>query len=187
MKNAINTVLGWVLLFVLCVAPLTGMASEGEGPGGSNVDGTGDFVLRVEEGRLSLHAQQASVHEILQEIGRQMAIDIIGNLPSEEDETVTVEFEQLPLVEALPRLSGNYGYQKATDGKTQRVTKLFVLPKGQALDGQFPSSIPFGEESQVSDQGFIPDDIQDSMDKEEADRGARPEPFKFSFDPGADS
>src|SRR5262249_41438326 len=66
-----------------------------------------DFVLTVKDNLISLKAKDASLKEILEEIGRMMKIDVIAGIP---DTTKITEFENLSVEEAVNRLSRNYSY-----------------------------------------------------------------------------
>jgi hypothetical protein len=112
------------------------------------------FVLTVQAERLSLQARKASLHAILAQIGRELGVDVVVHLPA--DETVTVTFEQLPLGEALKKLSPNYAYVVDTARGEKRLRKIMVFPKSEALTPQAPG---------------LPAEAR------------RPPPFQFEFDP----
>ena len=52
-----------------------------------------DFVLTVKDNLISLKAKDASLKEVLEEIGRKMNIEVLALLP--EQEKITTEFEKL--------------------------------------------------------------------------------------------
>jgi hypothetical protein len=116
------------------------------------------FVLTVHENLLSLHAREASLKAILAQIGREMAIDVVAHIPA--DEKITVEFDQLPVGEALKKLSRNYTYVVDAARADRRITKIVVLAKG---DTTLPSS-------------------STALDARPTD-SSRSKPFKFEFDP----
>jgi hypothetical protein len=83
------------------------------------------FDLTVHEQRLSLRAREASLTTILAQIGRELGIDVVAHIP--EDETITVAFDDLPVIEALKKLSTNYAYVVDTAKADNRITKIIVL------------------------------------------------------------
>ncbi len=88
------------------------------------------FVLTVHENLLSLQAREASLTAILTQIGRELAIDVVAHLPM--DETITVAFDRLPVVEALQKLSTNYAYIVDSVSGDKSITKIIVVSKGKA-------------------------------------------------------
>jgi hypothetical protein len=117
------------------------------------------FVLTVQAQRLSLQAREASLHAILAQIGWELGVDVVVHLP--EDEIITVTFEQLPLGEALKKLSPNYAYVVDTARGDRRLRKIMVFPKGETPTSQSPS--PPATAPPTAAQ--------------------RPPPFQFEFDP----
>ena len=103
----IHQLLGVLILVLMLPAPLLAGEAERESAG------HGEFTLRIHEGLISLKAQEASLRAILEEIGRKMRIEVLGDVS--EDEKVTTEFAKLPIAEALQRLSSNYGYQLGSE------------------------------------------------------------------------
>ena len=145
-----------------------------------------EFVLTVEDQLISLHAQEASLNAIVQEIGQKMAIEVLGTIP--KDETITTAFERLPVAEALHRLSPNYGYQLRNDREGKEIATIFVLPDPKGfvratpveqvppmVQPTTPSPHREGEQA-VRVLPRQPDD--DSTD-------GKPAPFQFEFDPSA--
>jgi hypothetical protein len=118
------------------------------------------FVLTVHEQRLSLRAREASLTAILTQIGRELGIDVVAHLP--EDETITVAFDDLPVVEALKKLSTNYAYVVDTAKADNRITKIVIFSKGETAPRPSAS---------------LPPDAQST------ESSARPAPFRFEFDP----
>lgn len=134
------------------------------------------FKLTIENDLLSLKAQEAPLTAILAEIGHKMHIEIVGEIPSQE--TITAEFHNLGLEQALHSLSSNYGYQTKTDEGQQKIAKIFVLPQGmeitQAAAGFPPPGFQEPEESAEAE-----------VHQEQEGDPERPQPFKFEFDPSA--
>ncbi|MDR4497674.1 MAG: hypothetical protein MRK02_07130 [Candidatus Scalindua sp.] len=120
------------------------------------------FELTVKDDLISLSAKDASLKEIMKEMGRKMVVDVVGNIP--EEEKVSVEFNGLSLTDALEKLSSNYGYQMDSE-KGENIAKIIVLPKRK-------ETATVGITAKESE-------IQERESKE----SNRPEPFKFEFDP----
>ncbi len=96
-----------------------------------------DYVLKIEKGLITLVAKDASLKQIVEEIGREMNIEV-GALLSQDDR-VTAEFQALPLEDALKRLSSNYYVYLSDTGKDKdKISKIVLLPKG---DGKGQSAI----------------------------------------------
>ncbi len=173
-----------ILLFLfLCPTHLFGKELEPSAMRPLVTEGT--FVLTVEEDLISLKARQASLKTIVEEIGRKMDIDVLGNIL--DNETVSIEFEELPLGKALERLSSNYGYQMKSEKGSQEISKIFVLPKGAGTTITRPT-INEAESRKESDTPNSEPVLQaESAKEKESDKEtpARPEPFKFQFDPSA--
>ena len=177
----IHQLLRVLILVLMLPAPL--FAGEAEKKSAGQLAGHGDFVLTIHEGLLSLKAQAASLKAILEEMGQKMSLDVLGSIP--EDEKITTEFAKLPVAEALQRLSSNYGYQMKSEQGGQKMTKIFVLPKGtgtglarQTLKASEPMEEP---EFQISERVI---EVESAKKKEtDKEKPSRPEPFKFEFDP----
>jgi hypothetical protein len=115
----------------------------------------------VNDNLIFLKAKDASLKEILEEIGRRMKIDVVGNVP--EIEKVTAELDKLPLEQAVQRLSTNYSFQIDSEKAGKPITKLIVLVRGKQT-GSVKTTV-------VSDQKSIKPKEETSTDE--------PEPFKF--------
>ena len=84
------------------------------------------FTLTIEDNLISLTARDASIKAILEEIGRRMNIAVVAAIPPEE--TITTEFNELPLKEALKKLSQNHAYVTDSAKDTGKITKIMVTP-----------------------------------------------------------
>lgn len=184
MVNTMNLRYFLILVFLLlCPANVLGQKTE------ANINVTmtkkGNFVLSVENDRLSLKGQEASLQAIIAEIGQKMGIEVIGEISSQEK--ITAEFHNLPLEQALHRLSPNYGYQVNSKSGDTAITKIFVLPRGRINDVvQFEpqSGEPRNDPSLPNAEQGI-EAASSSENAKEEDEPQRPEPFKFEFDPSA--
>ncbi|MGB5055049.1 MAG: hypothetical protein WBO24_11700 [Nitrospirales bacterium] len=145
----------------------------------------GNFVLTVENDRLSLKAQEAFLKAVLADIGHKMDIEVVGEIPPQE--TVTVEFHNLPLEKALHSLSTNFGYQMKTDEGQQKITKIFVLQQGKRAVSmpELPAS-----QTVVSSPTLLllqePERYPEAeVSQEKGGDPERPKSFQFEFDPTA--
>jgi hypothetical protein len=97
-----------------------------------------DFVLTVKDNLISLKAKDASLKEVLEEIGRKMKIDVIAGIA--DTKKITAEFENLSLEEAVNRLSTNYSYVMDSTNGQRKITKIIVLEKGQETAVSTPTT-----------------------------------------------
>ena len=97
-----------------------------------------DFVLTVRDNLISLKAKDASLKEVLEEIGRRMKIDVIAGIP--DATKITAEFENLSVEEAVNRLSTNYSYVMDSTTGQRKITKIIVLEKGKETTVSTPTT-----------------------------------------------
>lgn len=152
-----------LLLLPLLVIPATIFGGESDKKIEGEAKGKADFVLTIKDDLISLSAKDASLKEIIEDLGSSMKIDVIGNIPQEEK--INVEFDKLSLKESLEKLSSNYGYLMDSEKEEKKITKIIVLPKGK-------------------DTAPLRITAKDSETQErESKESSQPEPFKFEFDP----
>jgi hypothetical protein len=132
-----------------------------------------DFVLTVKDNLISLEAKNASLKEILEEIGRRMKIDVVAGIP--DSKKITAEFENLSVEEAVNRLSTNYSYVVDSTNAERKVTKIIVLEKGT----ETALSIPTTKESTIKkeEKPVKPE----TRVREEDIRKESPPPKPFSY------
>jgi len=184
MSHKLNKLLARAFLtLVLCASVLFGQGLEISTPRASA--STGNFVLTVEANRLSLDAQDASLRAILEEIGLKMHLEVLGEIPAQE--TVTTEFRNLPLEEALHQLSSNFGYQMKSEKGGQEISKIFILPKGTGPANAKRTMKEVEPLKEIVTPNSEPILQAESAKENESDKEkpTRPEPFKFQFDPSA--
>ena len=129
---------------------------------GRRVEQKAGFELTVKNDLISLNANDASLKEILEEIGQRMKVEMVANIP--EEVRTSANFHSLSLVEALKKLSSNYGYIMNTEKDKKKIARVFVLPKGDETGKEKP----------------LREEVKDAVNKE---KKLQPEPFKFEFDP----
>ena len=149
-----------------------------------------DYVLTIEKGLLSLFAKDASIKQIVEEIGREMNIEVEALIP--QNDRITVEFQALPLEDALKRLSSNYylQYSKAENDK-DKIGKIVLLPEGE---GKGQSAMPHAGGADVRVVGTqktpgktareqVTEASQEKASKKPKEKETTPKPFKFEFNP----
>jgi hypothetical protein len=139
------------------------------------------FRLTVHKGVLSLHAQDASLKEIIEEIGRRLRIETVVKIPP--DQQVTLMFEQLSLEEAIKRFRKYahivYHARRDSDTASGQITKILVFPKSAGTTGL---DAPTGEEDvRAGESPLTPQ--RRTRQEPIYQEVPRPQPFKFEFDP----
>lgn len=177
-----------IVLFSLLI-PSHLLAGEVEEKTKAKPDSKTDYVLKIEKGLVSLVAKDASLKQITEEMGRELNIEVDALMSP--DDRITVEFQSLPLEDALKRMSSNYyvHYSKAEDNKN-KINKIVLLPKG---DGKEQSAMPSaGADVRVVGSKTTPgktareqvtEASQEKASKESKEKEPKPEPFKFKFNP----
>lgn len=177
---------GVIVLLFLPLFIFTSVLFGGEAERKADVnkpEGKADFILTIEEGLISLNAKDASLKEIVEEIGRRMEIEVVANIPDEEK--ITMEFEKLSLEDAIERLARNYVYEKKSE--EGKITKIVLLPKGEGTVPSTPTTKKSGVEEgksmvkpEIRTKEKSPQPETEEVDKE---KSTRPEPFMFEFNP----
>ena len=129
-----------------------------------------DFVLTIKDSLISLTAKDASLKEIVEEIGRRMKIEVVANIS--EDEKITIHFEKLSIEDAIKRLSTNYIYVADLEKTKGKITKMIVLLKGKGT-----------AVSTIKEEKKLVKSESSAGKKIASEKSPRPEPFKFEFDP----
>ena len=128
---------------------------------GEETERTTAFDLVIKDDLISLSAKDASLKQIVEEIGRRMDIKVDVHIA--DDEKITEQFDRLPLEDALKRLSANYVYLLNSEKEKGKTARIVFLKKGIKEKGSGQSTMT-ARESQK-------------------DVSKKPEPFKFEFDP----
>lgn len=124
----------FLLSFLMIPAILSGM--EGDTPD-KNSGSYGEYDLVVKGNDISLKARDASLKNILEEIGRRMNIDVVADIPREDK--ITVDLDMMYLGDAIKKFKKNYAYITESDKDKGKITKIFVVPKGmeKMLPGKY--------------------------------------------------
>jgi len=134
-----------------------------------------NYALQIEGGLISLQATDVPLIQIIEDIGAQMDIEVVIQIP--KDEQVTARFEALPLEKALQRLSQNHALM--TDKEAGTISKIFLLPKGQeAKMGR--ADVLSREPVSVGVKTLRTSEDHSS---EQSTHTKQPKPFEFTFDP----
>jgi hypothetical protein len=113
---------------LLGLAPTQILAGEADRSPGGKPAAKADFVMTITDNLISLQAKNASLKEILEEIGRRMKVDVVAGIP--DTKKITAEFETLSIEEAVNRLSTNYSYVMDSTRGERKITKIIVLENG---------------------------------------------------------
>jgi hypothetical protein len=103
------------------------------------------FVLTSQDQRVSLEARDASVKAIIEELGRQLHIEVKVSVGAEK--TVQVAFEQLSVEEALERLKAvadiDYviAYQKDAQTQAEKISRIEIVAKGTGTMARPPAPV----------------------------------------------
>ena len=159
-----------ILLISLLITPNSLFGGEADKKYEVQAESRADFVLTIKDSLISLTAKDASLKEIVEEIGRRMKIEVVADIS--EEEKITIRFDKLSLEDAIKRLRTSYAYVWNSEKEEGKITKIVLLPEGK---GTAVSTIK--EEKKLVKS--------ESRAKKEAakEKLPRPEPFKFEFDP----
>jgi hypothetical protein len=151
----------WLLVWLLPLPLLLG--AEQNYPATEETRQGADFVLTRQGDRFSLHAQQASLRDIVKTLGAMLAIEVVARIP--QDTRITLDFAGLSLKDAFQRLRtfANIVYLTETTQPASKIIKIFVMP----IQG-----------AQRITQPTVPSGVE-----RPPPTGSPPKPFKFEFDP----
>ena len=129
-ERGIEQLFGFIIIILapLLITPTILLGGAADKKPERDSESQGDYVLMVKEDLVSLKAKDASFKEILEEIGRRMNIEVVANIPKEEK--ITIEFDMMPLGEAIKRFRTSYAYVAKSEKEKGKITKLVVAPKG---------------------------------------------------------
>ncbi len=138
----------FIYLLPFLVIPTTLFGWEAGKKSEEKLEGNTDFDLSIKEGNISLSAKDASLKEVLKEIGQRIKVEVVGNIP--EGEKVSVKFDKLSIVAALEKLGINYGYLMGSERGEKKIFKIFALPRGKET---IPSTFSTRESNNISGGG----------------------------------
>jgi hypothetical protein len=164
--------LGKLILAITFLAGMLDIMQAAERTGTAKAQPLGTFQVKVDQGHLSLEANQAPLMAIFQEIGKQTKIAFDSNIGPEEK--ITIHLDQVPLEEGIKQLAKNATlfYAENPKDKTRRITRVVVLAEGSGISGQGKGSSQAEKVKEAAPQA--------ATIKKPA---PQPEPFKFEFDP----
>jgi hypothetical protein len=142
-----------------------GYASEAQSEASADLKKTPDYSLNIKNNRISLKAKNASVKDIIDQIGKELKIKTDTRIA--RSAKITVEFNNLTLERALKEISEDYAFFTNKQGK--KIEKIVIYPKGE--EAPRIEVTPQPEDQQVTQN--------QSQEKNE------PKPFMFEFDPSA--
>jgi len=135
-----------------------------------------NFALNIKDNLISLDAKDASLVEIVEELGSRIKIDVITKIP--EEEKITIKVEKLPLEAAIERLRefADIAYIRDSEKEDAKITKILVFPKGKA-------EMPFKSGASAAEESVEALEVDGEEEEAGEEETQRPEPFKFEFDP----
>jgi len=179
-KRGIEKLFGFIIILLpLLMIPTILFGGEADKKPERNSESQADYILMVKESLISLKAKDASLKEILEEIGRRLNIEVVANILKEEK--ITIEFDKLYLGDALKRFKTSYAYITESEKEKGKITKITVVPKGlgKGLSTKFEhdpqSSIQKGEVKE--EKRLVGPEIRA---REEV---GTEEPSRFEYDP----
>lgn len=161
---------------------------------------TDTYTLSVTDGRISLKADKAPFQQVARALESALGIEIETHV--DDGATLTTVFSDLPLKEAVKRISENYAY--VLDEKNGKVDKIVLYPRGKEISAslpqgqlqerttQEPKAAASLERSTDGSLSTAPEDLAETASVVEEDTGKQ-EPihrkpgssqsFEFAFDP----
>lgn len=134
-----------LLPFLMIPSILSGM--ETDKTLNQNSISQGEYVLVIKGDHIALKAKDASLKDILEEIGRRMKIDIVANIPREQK--ITIEFDMMYLEDALKRFKTNYAYITKSGKERGKITKIVAVPKG--VEKMLPNKFEYNPQPPIQE------------------------------------
>jgi len=185
-KRGIEKLFGFIIILLpLLMIPTILFGVEANNKLEGKSESQADYILLVKESLVSLKAKDASIKEILEEIGRRMKIEVVANIPKEEK--ITIEFDMLYLGDAIKRFRTSYAYITETEKEKGKITKIVAVPKG--LGKVLPKKFKYTR--QLSIQGdqykeetrLIEPEIRARKEVGAGKPSSHPEPSEFDYNP----
>ena len=121
------------------------------------VQGELPFQLSITDGLVTLHARDAQLRRILEEISEKTGVEF--KIGPDVTGSITTSFHKLPIDEALKRMTGNRGIvfskQKGKDRYQISKVSIFASSQNQAkkrAENHKPSKSPTGESKNLASQ-----------------------------------
>ncbi|MDL2121573.1 MAG: hypothetical protein LWX51_00510 [Deltaproteobacteria bacterium] len=166
-----------ILLIFLLITPNSLFGGEADKKSEVKAESRTDFVLTIKNSLISLTAKDASLKQIVDQIGRRMKIEVVADIS--EEEKITICFDRLSLEDAVKRLRTSYAYVWNSEKEEWKITKIVLLPEGKGT----VLSKPTTKESEVKGEKRLVKSESSVGKKAAREKLPRPEPFKFEFDP----
>jgi hypothetical protein len=148
-KMADATFLVLVLLLII-ISPVSAQQSREE-----KIQQSGTFHVNLSKDYVSLQANEAPVAMVLDEIANKAGIAVENGLRLREK--ITIQFDRVPLEEAIKLLAKNviiiYSTRDRND-RSLRIARVVVLPKTKDLVSRSSSSVEPGEGNEPAPESF---------------------------------
>jgi hypothetical protein len=137
------------------------------------------FLLTEHEGLLSLRAQDASLKDIVEEIGRQLHFETVVRLSPEA--RLTMAFDDLSLAQVVKELRKHaiIAFVERGVGEERRSAKLLAFPR---RTGEAPPAGAAQAPDTAQAEGVASPERR-LRDAATAKQSPRPQAFQFKFDP----
>ena len=117
-----------IILLSLLMIPMILFGGEVDKNSELNHKNQANYVLKVKGDYISLKAKDASLKDILENIGLRMNIDVVANIPREEK--ITVDLDMMYLGDVLKRFRTDFAYITTSKKEAGKITKIVVVSKG---------------------------------------------------------
>lgn len=158
-----NRCQGWIKVGVGIV--FFSWFAMGNAANAANSGSNQKFSISVQADLITLHANAASLKSIILEMGKQLGVPVKADVSDQEK--VTISFNNLPVKEALKRLTPNYAVLDNKDGK---IAKIILFPRGDTAEVPM-SSFSSEPEPDYSDEQYSPVNDDDPPPEEQAEEG----------------
>ena len=159
-RNSVAGIIVWLLVIVL-LPSLLWAGDAGIPPGLAPRPGA--YLLTVDGPLVSLRAQEASLKTLLEDLGRQMGIEVVAHISRAQ--TLTLAFDRLSVEEALERFRdyANIVYVKDSPEADGKIRRVIAIPQQAGARTGAPAR-----------------SVREDPPNKESSRLA---PFQFTFDP----
>lgn len=171
-----------ILLFLLATS--ASLFGEESGKGfKEDSKSKSNFVVIIKDNFISLNAKDASLREIMKEIGSRMKIEVAATIA--ETEKITMKFDSLSIDDAIKKFRdyANILYIKDSDKKEAKITKMVVVPKKKGI--LLAKPITKGSEIKKREAPVKSETMmkEETVKEKTTKNSKRPKPFEFDFDP----
>jgi len=171
-NRGLKSYLGIMMLVLSLLIIYNNVEGEtGSDGSGNESESKGSYSLTINENLITLSATNASLREIVEDIGLRMKVEVVTHIS--HDETISLKFDNLSLEESIRRLSTNHVYLMDSEKEKGGITKIVLVPKGQ----EKVSSVRIQERTMSNKFS------REKSKKKTSGKSSETVPFKFEVDP----